>query len=55
MQMGEGRIHNKMTHKNGGKMTQNQMDRGYRNERGKLGKNTRKQEVGKQRWLEISL
>ena len=38
--------------------TQNQMDRpnykGYRNERGKLGRNTRKQEVGEYRWLKIS-
>ena len=29
--------------------------KGYRNERGKLGRNTRKQEVGEQRWLEIFL
>ena len=29
--------------------------KGYRNERGELGKNARKQEVGEQRRLEISL
>ena len=52
----------KAIHKNAGKMTkkkiQNQMDipnKGYRNERGKLERNTRKQEVGEQKWLEISL
>ena len=62
--MGEERIPKKMLHKkNGGKMTKrktkNQVDRPnlkkYRNERRKLRKNTRNQEVGEQRLLEISL
>ena len=39
--------------------TQNQMDKpnqkGYRNEKGKLGRNTREQEVGEERQLEIAL
>ena len=51
------------TRKNGGnttkRKTKNQIDKpnqeGYRNERGKLERNTRKQKEGEQRCLEISL
>ena len=62
MWMGGEKIPKKMLHtkrKKTKRETQNQIDRpnqkGCRNERGKSGRSTRKQEVGKQRRLEISL
>ena len=47
MQMTEKRIPKKMLHT---KMEGQTKLKKYRNERGKFGRNTRKQEVGKYRW-----